>query len=313
MRAVVCAPSPGSQQGTPMSKTIIAKFFLAVLFLCSLVSAGTVTAATVPPTMTNDDYFLYLPKNAATRGPLQVLVTVHGMGGDGPSFCQNLINRADADGFAIIAPTFQYHDYKVTANVTADDSAMLPHLKQIIDQLPERTGLTFKGKVILYGFSRGAQIVHRFAEFYPEQVLAVALFSAGSYTLPQTAMTTAGVPQNMAFPFGVADLSQYGSKDAFNSLAFRQIHFFVGVGGSDTNPGDTPRDWDITEGTTRVARAQTFADTLTRMNMAASFTMFPDVGHEVTPDMRATAMTFLEQQSAGYGNGNFSFALPFAR
>ena len=287
-------------------KTCIEKLCLAALLLFSLLSAGTVTAATVPPTITTDDYFLYLPKNAATRGPLQVLVTVHGMGGDGQSFCQNLINRADADGFAIVAPTFQYHDYKVTANVTADDSAMLPRLKQIVDQLPQRTGLTFKGKVLLYGFSRGAQIVHRFAELYPEQVLAVALFSAGAYTLPQTAMTMGGTAQNMAFPFGVADLSQYGSKDAFNSIAFRQIHFFVGVGGADTNPGDTPRDWDATEGTTRVARAQAFAGILTGMNMAPQFTVFPGIGHDVTTDMRGAAMTFLEQQAAGYETANFT-------
>lgn len=289
-------------------KTLIQKLCLACLLLLSLISAGFVAAAPVAPvapTLTTDDYFLYVPKDAATRGPMQVLVTVHGMGGDGQSFCRDLINRADANGWVIVAPTFHYRDYKITANVTADDSAMLPRIKQIIDQLPQRTGLTFKGKVMLYGFSRGAQIVHRFAEWYPEQVLAVALFSAGSYTLPKMSITADGAAQNMAFPFGVADLSQYGSRDTFNSLAFRQVHFFVGVGGADTNPDDTPRDWDVTEGMTRVARAQSFYHILLGMNMTATFTAFPGIGHDVTNDMRATAMTFLEQQAAAYGTVNF--------
>ncbi len=299
------------ERATPL-KTAVQKLCLACLLLLSFISAGFVAAAPDAPTITTDDYFLYVPKNVDAREPLQVLVTVHGMGGDGQSFCQDLINRADANGWVIVAPTFHYRDYKVTANVTGDDSVMLPRLKQIIDQLPQRTGLTFKGKVMLYGFSRGAQIVHRFAEWYPEQVLAVALFSAGSYTLPKMGMMTDGSPQNMAFPFGVADLSQYGSRDVFNSLAFRQVRFFVGVGGADTNPGDTPRDWDVTEGTTRVARAQYFYRTLQGMNMSTTFNTFPGIGHDVTNDMRAAAMTFLEQQAANYGTANLPAEMPAA-
>lgn len=269
-----------------------------VLLLGSLLSTGAVAAA--PAATDATDYFLYIPTHAAARGPLQILVTVHGMGGDGKGFCQNLINRAEQDGFVIIAPTFQYQDYRDQNLVLWDDTHMLPRMKQIIDDLPGKTGLHYQDKVLLYGFSRGAQIVHRFAEFYPEKTLAVALFSAGSYTMPTTNLMVNGTPANMAFPFGVADLQKYTSAP-FNAAAFRQVPFFIGVGGADTNPSDTPRAWDLVQGQTRVARAQAFQQALVTMGVDATITIVPDLSHDVATDERAAAMSFLEQKAFFYG------------
>jgi poly(3-hydroxybutyrate) depolymerase len=268
---------------------------LAFLFASTLMSMGIVSAAAPQPQ--GDDYFLYIPTNAASRGPLQILVTVHGMGGDGKTFCQNLINRAEQDNWAIVSPTFNYHDYKNPDAVLQDDTTMLPHLMQIIDRLPQRTGLRFKDKVLVYGFSRGAQMAHRFAEFYPDRTLAVALFSAGSYTLPMSSMPVGGTPTpTMNLPFGVADLQQYTST-AFDLDAFKKVPFFIGVGGADNNPADTPRAWDAFEGQTRIARAQAFGNVLQGLGMEESVTVFPNVGHDVTNDMRGQAMNFLERQA----------------
>ena len=55
-----------------------------------------------------------------------------------------------------------------------------------------RTGLTLKPRVDVYGFSRGAQLAHRFAIFFPERVDHVVVFSAGTYTLPFGARTVPG-------------------------------------------------------------------------------------------------------------------------
>lgn len=258
------------------------------------VAAGTVAASTV--TSPDNDYFLYIPTNAAARGPLQVLVTVHGMGGNGPTFCQNLINRAEQDGWIIVSPTFKYQDYHNPDSVLQDDTQMLPHLAQIIDQLPQRTGLQIKDKVLLYGFSRGAQMVHRFAEFYPDKTLAVALFSAGSYTVPMPTMNVNGTQTPLNFPFGVADIQKY-TNTPFNVDAFKKIPFFVGVGGADSNADDAPRAWDTYEGTTRIARAQSFTTMLANLGLETQLTVYPNVPHNVTTDMRAQAMSFLEQQA----------------
>ncbi len=268
------------------------KLCVALMLVGTLAGAHVVSATTVA----DDDYFLYIPTNAAAHGPLQVLVTIHGMGGDGPDFCQNLISRAEQDGWIIVSPTFKYQDYHNPDSVVWDDTHMLPHLKQIIDNLPAKTGLPIKDKVMLYGFSRGAQMVHRFAEFYPEKTLAVALFSAGSYTLPMTTMNVNGAPATLNFPYGVADLQKY-TETPFNATAFRQIPFFLGVGGADSNAADAPRAWDPYLGTTRIARAQAFENTLTNLGLDSSLTVFPNVPHDVTTDMRGQAMSFLERQA----------------
>ncbi len=270
-----------------------------ILTLCAALMLVGTLAATSPvsaTTIQNDDYFLYIPTNAAARGPLQVLVTIHGMGGDGAGFCQNLINRAEQNGWIIVSPTFRYQDYKNPDSVVWDDTHMLPHLKQILDDLPAKTGLPIKDKVALYGFSRGAQMVHRFAEFYPEKTLAVALFSAGSYTLPMTTMDVNSTPTTLNFPYGVADIQKY-TNAPFDAAAFHQIPFFLGVGGADSNAADAPRAWDPYLGTTRIARAHSFENALTNLGLASSLTVFPNIPHDVTTDMRGQAMNFLERQA----------------
>lgn len=272
----------------------VVKPVAALVVLGLFASMGLITAAA--PAAPPEEPFVYIPTNAASRGPLQILVTIHGMGGNGAAFCQNLINRAEQNGWVIVSPTFMYQDYRNPDLVLQDDTRMLPSLMQFIDTLPQRTGLPFKQKALLYGFSRGAQMVQRFAEFYPERTLAVALFAAGSYTLPLPAMTVNGAETPLNLPYGIADLQRY-TRAPFNLTAFRQVPFFIGVGGADSNPQDTPRAWDPYLGQTRIARAQAFQKALINLGADASLTIFPNVGHDVTSDMRGQAMGFLEQQA----------------
>ena len=259
--------------------------------------AGTsVVSATTAPTNQDDDMFLYIPTNAASRGPLQVLVTVHGMGGDGTVFCQPLINRAEQDGWILVSPTYHYRDNMNPVTVRQDDTELIPRLKQYLDNLPTKTGLPIREKVLLYGFSRGGQIVHRFAEFYPEKTLAVAVFAAGTYTLPTASFDMNGVQKTLNLPFGVADVQQYINAP-FNLDAFKRIPFFVGVGGADNEAGVAPPAWDPYVGSTRLARSQNFAHALQNLGLDASLNVFPGVGHDITSDMRGQAMSFLEWQS----------------
>jgi predicted esterase len=274
----------------------IVRVCFAFLLIGTLAGTSMVSAATAP-TNPADDFYLYIPTNAASRGPLQVLVTVHGMGGDGTSFCQNLIGRAEQEGWIVVSPTLHYQSNNMDANIIRqDDTRMLPELKQYLDNLPTMTGLPIRDKVLLYGFSRGAQIVHRFAEFYPEKTLAVALFAGGSYTLPVPTMSVDGTPTTLDFPFGVADLQKYANTP-FDAAAFRQIPFFVGVGGADTEPKVAPPAWDPYIGVTRLARSQAFERALTNLGVTASLNVFPGVGHDITADMRGQALSFLDQQA----------------
>src|SRR5581483_5075270 len=100
---------------------------------------------------------------------------------------------AAQNGWILVAPTFHYRDNFNPDSVLQDDTQLIPRLKQYLDELPARTGLPIRPRVLLYGFSRGGQIVHRFAEFYPDRTLAVALFAAGTYTLPVPTVDASGV------------------------------------------------------------------------------------------------------------------------
>jgi pimeloyl-ACP methyl ester carboxylesterase len=155
--------------------------------------------------------------------------------------------------------------------------------------LPQLMNLRTRRLVLILGHSRGAQLAHRFAEFRPERVLAVAALSAGTYTLPESSG-----PQDVAlsFPFGVKDMASYAGH-AFDAGKFDVVQFWVGVGGQDTNPADVPRQWDGLEGTTRVQRAQTFESAMRQLGANSVLRVFGDAKHDVTSEMRAAACTFL--------------------
>jgi len=198
-----------------------------------------VAGAMVP--LSAPDVFVSVPPGAGAAQPLQVLVALHGMGGDGATFSRELLASAAVNNWVVVAPTFAYRDYLDPALVRADDAAFLPRLAAILDGLPARTGLTLRPRVLLYGFSRGAQTAQRFATVYPERVLGVAALSAGAYTLP-----LAFAPDDirpLAFPFGIADEEPLFGHP-FDPAAFRRVSFLIAVGGRDTNAADVPHAWD---------------------------------------------------------------------
>lgn len=244
-------------------------------------------------TIKDADLYIYVPTNASRQGPLQILVAMHGMGDNGPNFCQNLLAAADRNGWIIVAPTFKYQDYKNPDLVAQDDVTFLPRLLAMIDSIPGRTGLATRNKVLLYGFSRGGQAVHRFATFFPERTAGVAANSAGSYTLPLQTMLINGRSQTLPLPYGVANLRAKLGYD-FNYEAFKRIPFRISVGGSDTNPNDTPRAWDPYLGTTRPDRAANYAKALQDIGVDAKLVVYPGVGHQVTQQMLDENLAFLK-------------------
>lgn len=270
-------------------------------------SAGIATAATSPAyTIKEPGIFIYVPSNAQQLQPVQVLVAMHGMNGDGANFCQNLLATAERNGWIVVAPTFRYQDYKNADLVLQDDTRLLPLLKGTLDSLPGRTGLVTRDRVLLYGHSRGGQAVHRFATYYPERVLGVAAIAAGSYTLPLKTMMVNGRSQSLAMPYGVANMRAHLGHD-FNHEAFKRIPFLVQVGGQDSNPDDVPRAWDPYLGRNRIDRAQAYTKTLQNIGVPASLAIYPNTGHGVSPQMHAEALAFLEsvttQGTARYGFG----------
>ena len=237
------------------------------------------------------DYTLHLPADAATRQPLRILVALHGMGGNGTDFAKPLVPFAEDHGWAVLAPTMPYRDYR-DPELVRRDGELHPRLKALIDALPDRTGLTFMPKVLLYGFSRGSQESHRFSLMYPESTLGVAGMSAGSYTLPSTTFKQTSGDEALNYPFGTGDVEKFCGR-AFNPEAAQKISYWIAVGARDIRSEDIPREWDRYVGSTRVERAQRFVTALQQFGANAQLAIFPNAGHEVTPEMQDAALNFL--------------------
>ncbi len=260
----------------------------------------TATAASPSYTIKEPGLFIYVPSNAEQYQPVQVLVAMHGMGGDGAKFCQDLLATAERNGWIVVAPTFKYQDYKNPDLVLQDDTTFLPRLKTMIDSVPERTGVRTRDQVLLYGHSRGGQAVHRFATYYPERTAGVVALSAGSYTLPLATVLVNGRSQPLPMPYGVADMRRYLGHD-FNREAFKRIPFRIVIGARDTNAGETPRAWDPYLGANRVDRARAYTRALQDMGVPAALAVYPDAGHNITPQMHQDALVFLQETSIKQG------------
>jgi pimeloyl-ACP methyl ester carboxylesterase len=254
----------------------------------SLASTNPAGAATLAGTPIRSVY-VRAAKGANPNTPQQVLVALHGMGGNGEVFGRDLVEQADQYGWLLVAPTIAYGDWRDPTQVAREDPKLIGALVDYIDQLPQITGFAIRRQVLLLGHSRGAQLAHRYAEFRPDKVLAVAALSAGTYTLPLAAEAQG---KSLSFPFGIKDIERYGGR-AFDPLHFEGVQFWLGVGGDDTNPNDIPRQWDAYEGNTRVQRAQAFEKAARALGATTILRVFRGAKHELTSEMRSAACTFL--------------------
>jgi pimeloyl-ACP methyl ester carboxylesterase len=193
-----------------------------------------------------------------------------------------------------VAPTFAYRNWRDPLTVGEDDIALMRGLTDLLVQLPGRIGRPVDPKVIVLGFSRGAQLAHRFAETYPERTAAIAAVAAGTYTAPM-ALDAAG--RQLRFPFGTGDLAERSGRLA-NPEALRQVPFWVAVGANDNNSADVPRQWDAIGGKTRVERAGSFVQQLKAIGASATLAIFPSVGHELSGDMVGEATRFLAEATS---------------
>jgi pimeloyl-ACP methyl ester carboxylesterase len=217
------------------------------------------------------------------------------MGNRGDAFSQNLIKIAEANNWVLIAPTFQYRDYLDPKQLMDDDIQLSKRILDTLDVLPQRLNLKLYKQVLIYGYSRGAQLAHRFAYFYPDRVKSVAALSAGAYTLPTEKVSNAKGTQVVPFPYGVGDLQECVGAP-INWQALKKISFWVGVGERDNQPLDVARAFDAYGGRTRVERAQSFKQALQNIGIDVYLVIFPNVSHDTVPEMRVGALQFLRAE-----------------
>jgi pimeloyl-ACP methyl ester carboxylesterase len=122
------------------------------------------------------------------RGPgAPVMIAVHGISRNAAEMAKRFADNPAFRHWTIVAPLFekgrfgQYQQMLAKPGQQRSDLALL----RLLDQLNHEWGVE-ADKIYLFGFSGGAQFVHRFALLYPERVAAVVAVSAGWYVMPDT-------------------------------------------------------------------------------------------------------------------------------
>ena len=240
-------------------------------------------------------YTVYFPEGPA--GPRQTVIALHGMGGSGPGVAAPLLATARANGWVLVAPTISYGEWRDPAQLTGEELRLMPQLDRLIDYVRDEAGVEISGRVLLFGFSRGAQAALRFSMLYPERVEAVAALSAGTYTLPLRSVSTPAGPAAAMMPFGVANLEELAGRGV-DQLRMAGVRYLIEVGGSDNKDGDVPRQWDTFVGKNRVERATTYAAVLKDLGCETSLVVVPGAGHELNGAMMEQATSFLTVAAA---------------
>lgn len=239
--------------------------------------------------------WVYVPKSARQGDVLQVLIAAHGMGGKGSAFAAPLVEFADKYRWLLVAPDFAYRDWRDPNQVRTDEVSITPGLVKLFDALPARTGWSTQDRLLLIGFSRGAQLATRFSLFFPEEVIGAAAMSAGTYTLPMETWQVEGKEALLPLPFGVGDLSKSLGR-SFDPDAVKLLHFWIAVGGADNNAAELPKQWDPYLGNSRVTRAETFVRFLKELGADASLNVYGGVGHGYTAEELTEAAAYLRDQ-----------------
>jgi predicted esterase len=226
------------------------------------------------------------------------LVVLHGMGEDGPHMAAPILPFAQSQGWVVIAPTIPYGDWQDPNEVANEVVKLQPQLADMIGSVSAETGEQIADRVLVWGFSRGAQAALRFTLLYPERVAAVAACSAGTYTLPVDAVqSSTGAMLAAPLPYGVADLPQKIGH-GLNTVGLEGVHFLISVGEADNHEEDVPRQWDPYIGKNRVERAKRFEQLLEQEGLQAAITVVPGAGHEVNGAVIERVTTFLGQVAA---------------
>lgn len=178
-------------------------------------------------TARSPEYYLYLPRQPGGRA--QVLVSVHGVSRNALEHIELFRDLADSHGVVLVAPLFTFEgfrDYQRLGRKGRGPRADLA-LIRILNEIEMATGHD-TGKIDMFGFSGGAQFVHRFCYAHSQRVRRLVLGSAGWYTMPD---------HSLPYPYGTADARGLDAV-RFNLGAAARLPTLVVVGAEDDKEDD---------------------------------------------------------------------------
>ena len=130
------------------------------------------------------NYLLYLPRSCSAE-TARPLVTVHGISRNAAEQMHGFMADAEHHGRLLIAPIFDQHhfrDYQRLGRAGRGPRADLA-LQRILREVSRLTG-TDCSRPDLFGYSGGAQFVHRYTFAHPQRVRRAVLGAPGWYSLP---------------------------------------------------------------------------------------------------------------------------------
>ena len=185
------------------------------------VTPGTLVRRTLE-TDPHQTYYLYVPSSLAKGAP--IFVTVHGVSRNVHQHAVDFVPYAERYGVVLVAPYFSVKRFPGYQRLDRGVNGQRPDvvLDRIVSEVAAATGADLS-RLYLFGYSGGAQFVHRYMLAHPERVARVAIGAAGWYTFPNAAVK---------FPRGI------GAAAAFRDLRFDPERFLsvpalVAVGDED--------------------------------------------------------------------------------
>lgn len=177
-------------------------------------------------------YFLYVPKGYYSLDSLSLLVLIHQSRRNASEIRIPFVPFAEKHSCIILAPLFPIapNDPRDSAGyklLKGSDVRYDRIVLSMIEEVSARYTRVNVDRFLLFGFSGGAQFVHRFAYLYPQRLKALACGAPGSQTLPD---------ETRSYPEGVKDLEQvFGLRMAWQPLSNVPTMFIVGDADTDTS------------------------------------------------------------------------------
>ena len=236
---------------------------------CAPASPATVAAAPLTPgvlqhrTLLSDPllaYYLYVPKSV---GPgARLFVTVHGISRRALQHASMFAPFAEQQGVVLIAPYFpadRFPDYQRMSRAGRGERSDQA-LERIVAEVGRLSGAN-TSKLFMFGYSGGAQFVHRFAMAHPERVARFVVGAAGWYTFPDP---------TMKYPLGIQAAKQLPGVD-FDPHRFLAVPAKVLVGERDITQNGAMRDsakLDSLQGSSRLERGRKWVQTMQHLARA---------------------------------------------
>ena len=241
------------------------------------------------------EVFYYVP--ASYTASSKVVFALHGGSRDAEGIRNNMIQKSIDYNFILIAPKFSSSNFSLgdgynlgnvyvdgdnpsTSTLNDENEWSFSIIEPLFDSVKSSLSLESE-KYNLFGFSAGAQFVHRFIQFMPDaRFNKVVAGAAGWYTVPDN---------SIPFPYGY-DNSILISTNLSNLLS-SDLH--IQVGALDNNPnsaGLRHNEYADAQGLNRVTRAVHFFETgqniaeSSNYNFNWSLLIIQGAGHNLIPN-----------------------------